>query len=229
MPPSKIGILKENSLHAEIKNWYRQENDYVESNINGYLIDIVRNDTLIEVQTSHFYSVREKLSKLLPTFPIRVVYPIPVIKWVTRYDSTRVVVLGRRRSPKQPIIHSVFNELVYIPEIIVNKNFSLEILLVEQEDVWINDGKGSWRRKYWSVADRILLHVLDRIKFFRPQDYCNLLPAGLPDYFTTRDISNRSDIPRSLAVKMLNCLRKMNQVEIIGKENRAYLYSIVSR
>ncbi len=229
MPSSKIGTLRENSLHAEIKNWYREPEDTLEGYVNGYLIDIIRDSLLIEIQTSHFSSVRDKYAKLITDIPLRVVYPIPVIKWVSRYESNTNVLISRRRSPKHLTIHAVFNELVYLPELVGNNNFSLEVLLVEQEDIWTNDNKGSWRRKYWSVSDRVLLRIFDRFTFYRPQDYCLLLPAGLPVRFTSLDLSKGTGIPRILAMKMLNCLRKMNQVEVVGKVNRANLYSVVEK
>ncbi len=171
MSKSTIGILKENSLHAEIKNWYRQANDILEDKLEGYLIDIVRGDILIEIQTSHFYSLREKLTKLLPDHTIRLVYPIPVCKWISRYDINGNLLIGRRKSPKQNRIHSIFEELIYLPTQFMHQNFSLEVLLIEQEDIWINDGMGSWRRKHWSIADRKLWAVYDRTVFFEPNDY----------------------------------------------------------
>jgi hypothetical protein len=148
---------------------------------------------------------------------------------VSRYDNNNNVRLSSRKSPQHKSIHSLFDELVYLPEIVVNENFSLEILLIEQEDVWINDGKGSWRRKYWRIADRILLSVLERMVFYQPHDYRALLPAGLSTNFTSLDLSEMIGVPRHLAMKMLNCLRKMQQVEIVGKESRTYLYSISER
>jgi hypothetical protein len=227
MSSSTIGILKENSLHAEIKNWYRQTNDTLEVKLEGYLIDIVRGDILIEIQTSHFYSLRDKLAKLLPDHTIRLVYPIPVCKWISRFDAGGDVLLNRRKSPKQGRIQSLFEELIYLPTQFMHQNFSLEVLLIEQEDIWFNDGMGSWRRKHWSITDRKLWAVYDRTVFFEPNDFSALLPDDLPKIFTSQDISNRAGISRSLARKMLYCLHKMDQIEIIGINKRLRLYSIV--
>jgi hypothetical protein len=222
-----IGILKENSLHAQIKNWYRQANDILEHILGGYLVDIVRGGLLIEIQTSHFYSLRTKLAKLLPDHTIRLVYPIPICKWISRFDVGENVLLRRRKSPKQYQIQSLFDELIYLPEEFMHPNLSLEVLLIEQEDIWMNDGKGSWRRMHWSIADRKLWAVYDRTVFFEPKDYSALLPDDLPKLFTSQDIANRAGVSQSLARKMLYCLHKMNQIEIIGINKRLRLYSIV--
>ena len=225
MSSSTIGILKENSLHAEIKNWYQQPNDTQEVKLEGYLIDIVRGDILIEIQTSHLYSLRDKLAKLLPDHAIRLVYPIPVCKWISRFDADGSVLLGRRKSPKHCRIHSLFEELIYLPTQFMHQNFSLEVLLIEQEDIWINNGMGSWRRKHWSIADRKLWTVSDRKVFYCPEDFLALLPDDLPNLFTSQDIASRTGVSPSLARKMLYCLHKMNQIEVVGINKRLRLYS----
>ncbi|MHA1257030.1 MAG: hypothetical protein ACTSPS_15680 [Promethearchaeota archaeon] len=47
---NQIGTLKEKSLHAELKNWLKLPGDKIESPVDGYIIDIVRGELLIEIQ-----------------------------------------------------------------------------------------------------------------------------------------------------------------------------------
>ena len=49
-----IGTLNEGSLHAALKLWYADPGDLVEHPVDGYVIDLVRDDLLIEVQTGGF-------------------------------------------------------------------------------------------------------------------------------------------------------------------------------
>ncbi len=49
-----IGSLNEKSLHAALKAWCLQPGDQTEVPVDGYIIDIVRGDLLIEVQTRNF-------------------------------------------------------------------------------------------------------------------------------------------------------------------------------
>ena len=44
-------MLREKPLHAGVKRWYAEDGDRIEVPIGGYVIDLVRGDLLIEVQT----------------------------------------------------------------------------------------------------------------------------------------------------------------------------------
>ena len=46
-----IGTLRERPLHASLKRWYAEPGDRAEVAVDGYVIDLVRGDLLIEVQT----------------------------------------------------------------------------------------------------------------------------------------------------------------------------------
>jgi hypothetical protein len=227
MPTPMIGTLKEGSLHAEIKNWYREAEDLLETKLGGYLIDIIRGNQLIEIQTGHFYKLKDKLNTLLPDHSVRLVYPIPLCKWISRYDGGDAFMSGRRKSPKHGQIQTLFDELVYLPEQFMHPNFSLEVLLIEQEDSWINDGKGSWRRKHWSILDRKLLAVYEQKVFYRPEDYRMLLPDGLPTLFSSREIANQIMISQRLASKMLFCLSAMNIIKLCEVVRRRRYFCLI--
>ncbi len=157
---------------------------------------------------------------------MRLVHPIPREKWIVRLDLKGEVRKSRRKSPKRGGFADVFYELVRIPDLVGSANLSLEILLTREEELWRDDGRGSWRRKYWSIADRRLLEVLDRRLLVSPADFQALLPPTLPERFTTRDLAQTMEIRRSLAGKMAYCLRVMGAVEQIGKQGNAYLYAL---
>ena len=59
-PPESplIGTLNEGSLHAALKNLYAEPKDEFEVPIEGYVVDILRNNQktkkVIEIQTSSF-------------------------------------------------------------------------------------------------------------------------------------------------------------------------------
>jgi len=57
--PHYIGTLNEKSLHADLKKWYTQPGDQLEVPLDGYYIDIVRDDMLIEIQTRNFSSIKK--------------------------------------------------------------------------------------------------------------------------------------------------------------------------
>jgi hypothetical protein len=229
VPKQLIGTLGEKSLHAAVKEWYAQPGDQLEAQVDGFHVDIVRRKLLIEIQTASFSSLKRKLNILTKKHRVRVVFPIAQEKWIVRIASDGVTCLGRRKSPKKGHLFHLFEELVSIPELMKNENFSLEVLLVQEEEVRCNDGLGSWRRKSWSIADHRLLKVVSRKVFRKPTDYLGLIPLESPDPFSTYELSECIGQPRWLAQKMAYCLRHMDALEVVGKNGNALLYSAVDR
>lgn len=222
--PNHIGTLNENPLHAALKEWYAEPGDRLEVAVEGYVVDIVRGDLLVEVQTANFSAIGRKLAALAAEHHVRLVYPIPLEKWIVRLDADGAR-LGRRRSPKHGAVENVFEELVRIPHLLAEPNFSLDVLLTREEEVRRHEEGRAWRRKGWVICERRLLEVAGRRTFGTPAELAALLPADLPDPFTTADISAEAGIPRWLAQKMAYCLRKMAAIRQTGKRRNALLYA----
>lgn len=224
--PSHIGTLQETSLHASLKQWYAQPGDQLEVSVDGFVVDIVRGDLLIEIQTRNFSALKSKLKDLVKRRQIHLVFPIALEKWIVRLDADKRIELKRRKSPKRGNLMHLFPELVRIPDLVTNPNFSLEILLTKEEELWIDDGQGSWRRKGWSIYDRRLIKVISATRLATPKDFRQVLPDSLPALFSTLDLASEMKQPRYLAQKMAYCLRKMGVIEKVGKRGRSWLYQI---
>lgn len=216
--------MTEQTLHEQLKEIYASKTGEVESNIGDYRVDVVRGDLFIEIQTGSFSSIREKLRDLLKNNRVRLVYPIPYQKWIVRLNKDGKQV-SRRRSPKKGRVEDIFYELVYIPEILVDPNFELEVVMVDVDEYWIDDGKGSWRRRRWSIYDRKMLKLCERTLFKSPEDLKQFIPENLSE-FTSRTLSKMTSINTRLTQKMLYCLTRMNVVQRDGKKGRAYLYKL---
>jgi hypothetical protein len=219
-------MSKETHLHAALKSWYAQTGDRIEAEVDGYIIDIVHDNVLIEIQTRHFHNIRVKLNTLLPNHFVHLVFPIAQEKWILRHSGDNKIKDSRRKSPKHGRVEYIFDELIRIPDLITHPNFTIEILMTNEEELWVNDGKGSWRRKGWSIQDRRLLKVVDRITLTTPADLRSMLPHSLPQPFTTGDLAKSIQIRRSLAQKMAFCLRQSEVITISGKQGQSYLYLI---
>ncbi len=218
-----IGTLQERSLHATIKQLYCTPGSEVEVKVDGYVIDVVKGDLLIEIQTRSFSAIKDKLFKLMKNHPIRLVHPIPMEKWVIR-QSLDEREISRRKSPKKMGFAHIFEELVSIPTFIIHSNFELEVLLIKEEEIRVKDGKGSWRRRGWSSVDRRLIDIVDRKLYSEPEDFLCMIPNTIEEPFTTRTLSEALKIPRRLVQKMTYCMRKMDILKIAGKEGNAHLY-----
>lgn len=217
--------MTEQTLHEQLKEYYAMETGEVETPLGDYRVDVVRGDLLIEIQTRSFSSIRDKLGKLIKDHHVRLVHPVPYQKWVVRLDRKENQV-GRRKSPKRGRVEEVFRELVYMPKLLGDPNFELEVALVNMEEFLIDDGKGSWRRRRWSIHDRKMINLHERKLYQAPQDFLPLLPKSLPVEFTTRMLAKESKLRINLAQKMVYCLRNMGVIEQTGKKGRAFLYSI---
>jgi hypothetical protein len=217
--------MVENSLHEGVKRWYAKPGDLIEENVEGYIVDVVRGEQFIEIQTSNFSAIKKKLVKLIRHHRVRLVHPVSQRKWIVRIDANGEMV-SRRRSPRRGRVEDVFLELVYMPDLIQEPNFSLEVLLVNSEEVLIEDGRGSWRRRGWSIHDRRLLEVLESHVFTEPRDIQGLLPESLQPEFTTRQLSKTLGLRLNIAQKMVYTLRHMGAIEAVGKRGRAPIYSV---
>jgi hypothetical protein len=220
-----IGLLNEKPLHAALKEWYGRPDDRLEVPVDGYIIDILRGDLLIEIQTGNFSPLRKKLSDLVERHPVRLVYPITGEKWIVKAPRNKRGSMERRKSPKRGDILELFEELVSFPELLCHQNFSLDVLLIQEEEVRRYRGRRGWRRKEWVTQERRLLGVLQRRLVERPADIIAFLPTGLPRRFTTADIASALNRPLWVAQKMAYCLRKMGLIDLVGKRDRSNLYT----
>ncbi|MBN2006877.1 MAG: hypothetical protein JXA21_26220 [Anaerolineae bacterium] len=227
MPASKINLFNEKALHADLKAWVALPDDQIEAPVDDFIIDIVRGALLIEIQTCSFSSIKRKLQMLTVHHPVRLVYPIAREKWIVKLDRDEKTHLSRRKSPKRGSIFELFAELVSFPQLLVNPNFSLEVLFIREEELRRQDSRRGWRRKGWVTHERRLLDVVERKCFETPEDMRLLLPEGLPSPFATSDLAKAIARPRRLAQRMVYCLREMGLLARAGKRGNAVLYTIV--
>ncbi len=217
--------MTESSLHSAIKDWYTVSGDELEVQVEDFIVDIRRGTLLIEIQTRNFAALKQKLKQLLLNHPVRLVYPIPQRKWIV-HVSRAGQRMRRRKSPKTGRVMDLFYELVHTPRLIGEKRCSLEVLLIEEEEIRCADGRGSWRRRGVSVQDRKLIQVLERVMFEETRDFLTFLPKELEEVFTNKGLAVTLGISIRLAQKITYCLRQMGAISIAGKNGNELLYRI---
>lgn len=222
--PRTIGTYREKPLHAALKRWYRRPGDEVEVAVDGYVIDLLRDDLLIEIQTSGFAMMKRKVTTLVDRgYHLRIVHPIAVDRWIVRLgaDGTE---LGRRRSPRRGAPIDLFAELVSFPQLLLQPGLEVELALVAEEEVRQHQPGRAWRRKGWAVVERRLLEVLGSMPIRDRDDLARLLPAGLPECFTTADLAALARRPRRTAQQAAYCLRLTDVIVPVGKRQHAVEY-----
>lgn len=220
-----IGVLNEQPLHAALKRRYASSEAALEVGVDGFVVDVVRDGLLLEIQTGNFSSIKAKLTHLAAHHPLRLVYPIAREKWLLKLPKKRGGEAERRKSPKRGRVEEVFKELVSFPELLCQETFSLEVLMIQEEEVRRFDPKRGWRQHGWVTVERRLLGIVNCHLFRQPVELGTLLPANLCDPFTTADLADVIDASRSLAQKMAYCLRRTAVIEQVGTRGRSKLYA----
>jgi len=218
-----IGQLNETELHAALKQYCASDSASFEVKLEGYFIDVVEDNLLIEIQTRNFSAIKPKLKKLIKQHKLRLVHPIAKEKWLVKLDGDKVT---KRKSPKRGKLEDIFNELIRIPELVKHKNFELEVLLISSEEKRIVTPKVKWRDKGWKPAGKRLLEVHESHLFKTKKDYVKLLPKSLPSPFTTADLVKTMAVNKALASKIAFCYRKMGFVKTCGKQGRFIAYKL---
>jgi hypothetical protein len=185
----------------------------------------VRGDLLVEIQTRNFAAIKRKLKKLLAHHQVRLVYPIPYEKWIIKQPHGEDSPVSRRKSPKRGVFDDVFDELVSFPQLLVNPNFTLELLLIREEELRRHDGTRGWRRRGWVTSERRLLEVVEQRTLTLPADMSAFIPPDLAEPFTTSDFAIAIAKSRRFAQKMVYCLRLMGCITPVGKHANSILYT----
>jgi hypothetical protein len=220
-----IGTFNEKPLHASLKQLYARPGDRLETPIDGYVVDILRGDLIIEIQTANFAAIAKKMRDLASRRRVRLVYPVPQERWIVKLPVDGNAQPVRRRSPKRGGMEDVFEELVSFPELITDENFELEVILTQEEELRRFDGKRGRSRHGWVIVERRLLGISDRLLIRNSGDLASFLPSGLTEPFHTLDLAAALGRSRAFAQKVAYCLRRCHLITPVGKDANAVLYA----
>ena len=220
----RIGTEREGSLHRALKFRYSGEGGQTEVLRGGYVCDgITKDGDIIEVQTGSFGPLKKKITSLLLQGPVRIVHPIIIRKTIETRD-TGGALLRRRLSPRKGTAWDLFDALIYAPELPLLRGLCVELVLVDVVETRILDGKGSWRRKGASIADRSITEYRCSLTLNAPRDYRIFLPVKAGELFTTKSLGERAGITPETARKALYVLNRLGLAERLGKTGNAHLY-----
>ena len=220
----QIGTYREGPLHAALKDWFAEPGDQFEVPVDGFVIDLVRDDLLVEIQTGGFTPLRRKLDRLLETHRVRIVHPIAVDTWIVRMDDGGEV-LSRRRSPRHQTPVDVFAGLVSITDHLTSPSLEIDVVSTTQQQVRRHEEGKAWRRKGWVIDHRSLIEVAGVVQIRTTADLLGFLPANLDDPFSTADLAAALETSRRTAQQMVYCLRRVGCLVLAGTRGNAPLFS----
>jgi hypothetical protein len=213
----------ETSLHRQLKERYGPEaGGRLEVSVAGYRIDAVTADgALVEVQSGPLGPLKAKLGRLLPTNRVRVIKPVVLRRRVIRRARPEGEDLSSRLSPRRGTLADVFDDLVGVVSVFPHPNLGIEVLAVTIDEL----RQPRARRPGYTVLDRRLDTVESSVSLRQGRDLWTLLPADLPDPFTTRDLADHLNRPLALAQRIAYCLRAAAEVTVVGKQGNRRVYA----
>lgn len=221
----------ETSLHQQLKAHYAGDDGEVEVRRGRYRIDVVRGDLLIEVQHGGLSAIRDKIRKLCEKNDVLVVKPIVARRRLIKLDREGGQVVSRRWSPKRGTPADLFDELVHFTRAFPHKRLTLEVPLVEVEEIRYpgHGRRRRWRKNDHVVEDQLLASVGETLRFRTVHDLWKLVPGKLPTPFDTAELAGALDAPRWIGQRAAYALREMGAVRQVGKRKGAWLYERVKR
>lgn len=229
-PGSGIGTLREKQLHSAVKFFVDGDPAHHEVRVGRSVADVKNERGIFEVQTGAFGVMRKKLSVFLEDNEVTIVHPVANRKRLFNMDEKTGEVSAPRLSPKRGNSFDIFYELYSLSELAWNKNLHILVLLIDMDEYRLLGERrvgGRKSRKGYTRFDRLPVS-LERAEYFAsPRDYIDLLPASLPESFTSRNLAEAAKIRLDAAQTALTVLSRMGAVEQTGRSGRYKAYSIV--
>ncbi len=221
-----IGTLSEKTVHAIVKCYMEPESDYHEIPVDGYVADIYRDGSIIEIQTANFNKLRDKLDCFLKNYEVTIVYPIAHIKWLRWLDEESGDISAGRKSPKKGTPYQSFKELYKIKQYLRNPNLHLCLLFIDLEEIRLLNGWSKDKKKGSTRYDRIPSELIGELVIDKLEDYMQLIPIELNDKFTAAEYAKAAHINKGIAGLAVNILRYLDVIRMVEKRGRAYVYEI---
>lgn len=217
-----IGTLGEKPLHMALKCYCEPDTARHEVRVGRYVADAFDGERITEIQTRNFAAIRPKLTALLEHYPVTLVCPVVRRCTICRMDGATGEIVTRRLSPKIGSPASAFGELIRIRPLLTHPRLRVRVILVDAVEMRPQAPAGE-RVK----GDRVPSALMADIPVDAPAEYLRLLPAGLPEGFTTRDLAAaQPGLRLQGAQAALNVLRAVGAVELCGTRGRLRLYRL---
>ena len=243
-----IGTLREKRLHALLKDYMCEDKARQEVRLDDHIITgrypvrddkIIRRDAdryvadilteageIIEIQTGGFFPLIKKIDFYLRMTDCRVtvVHPIPARKWLRWIEPDSGKVGERHRSPKHGGVRDVARELYWIAPYLAEPRFSLQLELLEVEEVRLRDGWGRDGKRGSHRYEYIPLALLDEVVLACPEDYAeHFLPNEdtLPSPFTAAQYARATGLRGKAAYALLHILTDLGFLAPADKIGRA--------
>lgn len=216
-----IGTLNEGPLHQALKALYARPGSREEVSIDGFVADVVDGNQIIEIQTRGFGALKKKLPVFLSAHPLKLVHPIARKRTIVKVQNDAE---SRRVSPKHGSLFDIFSELVYVPKALNDPNFEIDVVLIEEEERREYDGRRGRRKGGWVTTGRSLVRVLEVVTVGSMEDLFSRMAGELGRTFTSADLAEAMERPRSVGQKAAYCFRVTGLTRVSDKNGNELVY-----
>ena len=220
-----IGTYKEKTLHLALKRYFCDDQNYHEVPVEGFIADIMRDDTIYEIETSGFSGLCPKLSSYLPKYKVNLVIPVIAKKYVSWIDPLTSEISKKHTSPKKENIYDVIFETVRILPYINEKNLTVIAVFLEADEYRMADGWSRNGKRGSHRFEMIPISISDITKLNTDSDYLKCIPRELNDEFTVKDFikaTGTNEMTSRAVIKVL-CAREI--VKKSGQRGKSFIYT----
>ena len=217
-----IGVLKEHSLHAYIKN-YLADIKYQEVKIGKRFADVYKDGVIYEVQTRSFNALRNKLDDFLKDYKVEVIYPISINKRIYLYDEMGELI-KEQKSPKHEHPLKICIELYKIKSYLKNPNLSFRVIGLDVNEFRMPKERHYYKQQSYVRNDQVPNKIINDISLYNKEDFINLFDKELTD-FTTKDFAKAYHFSENKASTILNVLTYLEVITRF-KKGRCYIYNL---
>ncbi len=223
-----IGTYKEKKLHRILKLYFEEDTAYHEVPYAGFIADIKRENRIIEIETSGFTGLREKLEAYLPECHVTLVYPVAASRTVSWIDPESGEISPKRKSPKKENVYDLLFECIYILDYLSNPNLTIAGVCMEMQEYRMLDGWSRDKKRGSHRYERIPTDLFEIITLSRREDYEALIPAECRTDFTMPQFCKAIGRNQYTGRAIMKILIKLGLVVQKGKIGRCLSYSRVS-
>ena len=226
-----IGTLAERSLHCILKYWAQPDDSHHEISLGlGKLVaDVFDGERVTEIQTRGFSPLKDKLSRILPHYPVTVIHPVTVVKRLIWIDPESGESTSPRKSPKHGNVWEVFSELTRISQFLNHPGLQIKIVMLDMDEFRLKNGWGKGRKRGSHRVERIPTAIREVITFESCEDYFELLSPPenpLPDIpFTVAQVAKLHGIGARTAGAVVYSMYHAGIIIRTGKIGNAWQYA----
>ncbi len=222
-----IGTYSEKTLHRVLKSFLCPDTDFHEVGIGSFVADALVENTLYEIQSAGLFPLKKKLAYYLEHTDkrVQIVCPVLTAKRLIWVDPESGILSKPHKSPVGHGKMRVLPEMIYLLEYLDFDRVSFLIAGLTADDYKLLDGKGSDKKHGATRIERIPRELVYLQTLSSKEDIAAFfLPTELPKEFSAAEFSHLTNLRRRTLSAALKVLVRLEIIEIIGKQKKAFCY-----